>query len=130
MVIIAIFFLICFASLGGLIVSYRNRRFEQELSMIWRIDHRDIQKVVHNNISTNSLFVVDGSRTSMARKEEMTDKKFFGFRGVTLYRGAIVAIKELRYDRRPKEITRATKLQMKAMRQLHHDNVNAFFGEF
>lgn len=62
LVIMSIFFLVAFFATGGLLVSYRNRRFEQELSMIWRIDHRDIQKIVHNNCSTNSLFVVDGSR--------------------------------------------------------------------
>ncbi|KAI6177512.1 Guanylate cyclase [Aphelenchoides bicaudatus] len=127
-IIMSVFFLIAFFATGGLLVSYRNRRFEQELSMIWRIDHRDIQKIVHNNASTNSLFVVDGSRTSLLRKEEFGDKRFSGFRGVALYRGAIVAIKELRYDRRPKELARTTKLQMKGMRQLHHDNVNAFMG--
>ena len=35
----------------------------------------------------------------------------------------------MRYARRPRELSRETKLQMKEMRSLRHDNVNSFMGE-
>ncbi|KAI6217266.1 Guanylate cyclase [Aphelenchoides fujianensis] len=131
-VLAGVFFVVLLFVFASLLISYRNRRFEQELSMIWRIDHRDIQKIVQNNQSTNSLFVLGGSRLSLMasilRKEELQEQRFSGFCGVALYRGAVVAIKEIKYYRRPRELTRATKLEMKAMRQLHHDNINSFMG--
>lgn len=48
--------------------------------------------------------------------------------GVALYKGALVSINEIIYSRRTKELTRAAKLEMRVMRQLHHDNVNSFMG--
>ncbi|KRX24280.1 Guanylate cyclase 32E [Trichinella nelsoni] len=48
--------------------------------------------------------------------------------GLGVYRGSLVAIKEIRYAKRTREITRATKIEMKKMRSLHHDNVNRFIG--
>ncbi|VDM39574.1 unnamed protein product [Toxocara canis] len=107
---------------------YRNRKFEQELSSIWKIDQKEIEKIVQCNESTTSLFVVGGSRTSLLNGDAMHEKHWSGLRGVALYKGAIVAIKELGYSRKPRELTRATKLEMKIMRQLHHDNINSFMG--
>uniref|UniRef100_A0A914Z0Q9 Guanylate cyclase n=1 Tax=Panagrolaimus superbus TaxID=310955 RepID=A0A914Z0Q9_9BILA len=112
-----------------ILIVYRNKKFERELSMIWKIDPREIEKVVQCNTSTNSLFLVDGSRTSLLHRDDIsTDKKWSGLRGVALHKGAVVAIKEMCYSKKPREITRATKLEMKAMRALHHDNVNSFMG--
>jgi len=117
-------------------ILFRSRRFEKELSMIWRIDRRDIEKIVQCNTSTNSLYVVETveATTDASFPEEglrnggFQDKRWSGLRGVALYKGAVVAIKEIRYNRKPRELTRATKLEMKAMRQLRHDNVNSFMG--
>ncbi|CAK5037585.1 unnamed protein product [Meloidogyne enterolobii] len=47
---------------------------------------------------------------------------------IALYKGALVAIKEIRYTRKPKELTRATKLELMRMTKLRHDNVNNFLG--
>ncbi|VDK57207.1 unnamed protein product [Anisakis simplex] len=119
--------LITVVAIGSTFV-YRNRKFEQELSSIWKIDQKEIEKIVQCNESTTSLFVVGDSRTSLLNGDEMHEKRWSGLRGVALYKGAIVAIKELSYARKPRELTRATKLEMKIMRQLHHDNINSFMG--
>jgi hypothetical protein len=50
-----------------------------------------------------------------------------GFRGVAKYKGITVAMKEVRFSsRKPKELTRETKLEMKTMKELRNDNVNNF----
>uniref|UniRef100_A0A1I8AX58 Guanylate cyclase n=1 Tax=Steinernema glaseri TaxID=37863 RepID=A0A1I8AX58_9BILA len=110
---------------------YRNQKFERELALVWKIDNREIEKIVSTDTaSTMSLFIVSGSKTSLIRNELacVDHKTWTGLKGVALYRGAIVAIKEMTYKVKMKEITREMKLEMKAMRQLHHDNVNSFMG--
>uniref|UniRef100_A0A0M3IWE9 guanylate cyclase n=1 Tax=Ascaris lumbricoides TaxID=6252 RepID=A0A0M3IWE9_ASCLU len=108
--------------------SRKNRKFEQELSSIWKIDQKEIEKIVQCNESSTSLFVVGGSRASLLNGDAMHEKHWSGLRGVALYKGAVVAIKELGYSRKPRELTRSTKLEMRIMRQLHHDNINSFMG--
>lgn len=53
-------------------------------------------------------------------------------RGVTIYKGVMVTIKEIKNQMKKlkPEITRETKLEMKALRQLRHENVTAFLGFF
>ena len=57
----------CFV-FGILLVSsflvYRNRKFEKELSMIWRINPTDLEKCVQCYTSTNSLYCMERSRVS------------------------------------------------------------------
>lgn len=48
--------------------------------------------------------------------------------GVALYKGAVVSINQITYPRKMKELTRVAKMEMRIMRQLHHDNVNSFRG--
>ena len=118
----------------GAIVTYRNQKFERELSMVWRIDRRQIEKIVHcNNSSSNSLYIVEAGITQNGGDFDQTaamDRRWPGFRGIAiaLYKGAIVAIKEIRYTRKPKELTRQTKLELTRMTKLRHDNVNNFLG--
>lgn len=45
-------------------VVYRNRKFEKELSMIWRINPADLEKCVQCYTSTNSLYCMERSRVS------------------------------------------------------------------
>ncbi|CAK5020260.1 unnamed protein product [Meloidogyne enterolobii] len=106
----------------GAIVTYRNQKFERELSMVWRIDRREIEKIVHcNNSSSNSLYIIEAG---IAQNGE-----FFGQAAQDRrWPRALVAIKEIRYTRKPKELTRATKLELMRMTKLRHDNVNNFLG--
>ncbi|KAI1724868.1 adenylate and guanylate cyclase catalytic domain-containing protein [Ditylenchus destructor] len=114
-----LFSIIAIASISAF-VTYRNQ----------------IEKIVQCDTSTNSLYVVEssviqGDEMSHMDKHSRGQSIWSGLRGVALYKGAIVAIKEYKMNtRKPKELTRATKLEMKAMRQLRHDNVNSFMARW
>nr|CAD2171192.1 unnamed protein product [Meloidogyne enterolobii] len=115
----------------GAIVTYRNQKFERELSMVWRIDRREIEKIVHcNNSSSNSLYIIEAGIAQNGEffGQAAQDRRWPSLRGIALYKGALVAIKEIRYTRKPKELTRATKLELMRMTKLRHDNVNNFLG--
>lgn len=58
------------------------------------------------------------------------EKRWSGMCGVALYKGVVVSIDEIIYPRKTKELTRTAKLEMRIMRQLHHDNINSFMGQF
>ncbi|CAJ0959875.1 unnamed protein product, partial [Mesorhabditis belari] len=108
----------------GVAMVIRNSKYEKELKMIWKIDSKDIERIVPCNGSTNSLYIFDGRLSN----DSCEDKRGSGLRGVALYRGNLCCIKEIRYRRRPREITRQLRIEMKTMRQLCHDNINAFMG--
>uniref|UniRef100_A0A914H865 Guanylate cyclase n=1 Tax=Globodera rostochiensis TaxID=31243 RepID=A0A914H865_GLORO len=117
-------------------IAYRNQKFERELSMVWRIDRSEIDKIVRSYSSTNSLYYVEtvhhngGANYHHQQPPEFGDRRLPRFRGIAQYKGAIVAIKEIRYSRKAKskELTRATKLELTRMTKLRHDNVNSFLG--
>ncbi|VDM77114.1 unnamed protein product, partial [Strongylus vulgaris] len=58
------------------------------------------------------------------------EKKGSGLRGVAYYKGTLVALKELTFSRKPRELTRQAKIEMRVMRQLTHPNINSFMGKF
>ncbi|KRY10483.1 Guanylate cyclase 32E [Trichinella patagoniensis] len=99
-------------------IYYRNRKYEQELAgLIWKINPKEIQ--FHPCTGYDNL---GGSRATDFSSWVVDPH------GLGVYRGSLVAIKEIRYAKRTREITRATKIEMKKMRSLHHDNVNRFIG--
>uniref|UniRef100_A0A7E4URV4 Guanylate cyclase n=1 Tax=Panagrellus redivivus TaxID=6233 RepID=A0A7E4URV4_PANRE len=107
------------------VVCWRNQKSERELSMIWKISENEFNKKVQRTESTQSLYDGETDRASIQITEN--EFPFNGIKSVGLLKGAVVAIKELIY-KKPRDISRATKIQMKQLRQLHHDNVNSFFG--
>ncbi|KHJ47399.1 adenylate/guanylate cyclase catalytic domain protein [Trichuris suis] len=107
-------------------IYYRNRKYEQELAgLIWKINPKEIQ--FHPCACEDNLA---GSRTSIASHDSDDDVSSWTVdpHGLGVYRGSLVAIKEIRYHKRTRELSRATKIEMKKMRSLHHDNVNRFIG--
>ncbi|KRZ28144.1 Guanylate cyclase 32E, partial [Trichinella pseudospiralis] len=106
-------------------IYYRNRKYEQELAgLIWKINPKEIQ--FHPCTGYDNL---GGSRVSLTSQESADFSSWIvDPHGLGVYRGSLVAIKEIRYAKRTREITRATKIEMKKMRSLHHDNVNRFIG--
>uniref|UniRef100_A0A183DZN0 ANF_receptor domain-containing protein n=1 Tax=Gongylonema pulchrum TaxID=637853 RepID=A0A183DZN0_9BILA len=103
-----------------------NYKFEKELASIWKIDQREIEKIVQCYESATSLYIVEDSQNGDDYSQE---KRWPSLCGVALYKGAVVSIDEITYPRKTKELTRTAKLEMRIMRQLHHDNVNSFMGE-
>ncbi|KAK6738822.1 hypothetical protein RB195_020741 [Necator americanus] len=118
--------------IGGAISAgfvYRSRKFEKELAMIWKIEVREVQGLMQGNASTTSLFPDGndmGDHTWYTGQD--AEKKGSGLRGVAYYKGTLVALKELTYSRKPRELTRQYKIEMRVMRQLTHPNINSFMG--
>ncbi|VDM94971.1 unnamed protein product [Thelazia callipaeda] len=134
-IMMLLFFIVIRSSSYSLVMSYicwndfRNYKFEKELSSVWKIDFREIEKVVQCCESAASLYVLEDNQTSLQSSEECNqEKRWSGLCGVALYKGALVSVDEITYPRKTKELTRAAKLEMRIMRQLHHDNVNSFMG--
>jgi len=107
-------------------VLYRNWKYEQEIAgLLWRISIRDLclpQHTTHNPFSASRQSV--GSGTS---NEFYAGGQIFTESGK--YRGSVVAVKRLRFTHLKRiEVTREIKKEMKLMKEMHHDNINAFIG--
>eukprot|EP00095_Tigriopus_kingsejongensis_P008339 maker-scaffold395_size185061-snap-gene-0.32 protein:Tk08339 transcript:maker-scaffold395_size185061-snap-gene-0.32-mRNA-1 annotation:"guanylate cyclase 32e" len=115
-------------------VLYRNYKYEQELdSLLWKIDAKELKvddsspsrthynkyQIAHGRMGRNS-------QVSLGSHQEHDHRFSTIYTQIGIYKGRIYAVKKS-----PKysiDITRKLKKELKAMRDIHHDNLNHFIG--
>ncbi|CAB3405369.1 unnamed protein product [Caenorhabditis bovis] len=129
---LAIMGAVTFVAVLGIVLSglTYSRKFEKELAMIWRIEPHEVHRVIGSNESTSSLLAAASETSQMCQHPwfNEADSKGSGMRGVAYYKGTLCALKEYVYDRKPKDLTRDVKMELRVMRQLAHPNINNFMG--
>lgn len=103
---------------------YKNWKYEQEIDgLLWKIDLADIQKCGFGGI------VPSASRMSFASHLSIESKVVDQiFTQTAMFKGNIIAVKQLKFNKKTVEISRKTKKEMKIMREMHHDYINQFIG--
>lgn len=115
---------------------YRNWRYEQEIDgLSWKISQDDIDfgEDRHRALSSSRVSLI--SNTSYAQMRLQASGDAVSTKMAT-YKGAVVAIKELRFQKPKKSssssifdnLTREHKKEMKYMKEMHHKNINPFIG--
>ncbi|XP_014210339.1 guanylate cyclase 32E [Copidosoma floridanum] len=121
-------------------VLYRNYKYEQELdSLLWKVNYKDIEIKETKDNSTapgDQLFKNNSKnpgqpyvRTSQASLNSNPDADFrysMIYTQVGIYKGRIFAVKKVK--KKSIEITREMKKQLKILKDIRHDNLNAFIG--
>ncbi|XP_062715719.1 speract receptor isoform X1 [Aedes albopictus] len=114
-------------------VLYRNWRYEQELdSLLWKVDFKEIQ--MHENekenagqkMTRNTHPLIRTSQVSLSSNPDLDFRYTTIFTPIGMYKGQMYAIKKVR--KKSIDITREMKKELKLLRDMRHDNLNAFIG--
>ncbi|XP_077980630.1 speract receptor-like [Glandiceps talaboti] len=115
---------ICLVAIIVAAVIYRNWKYEQDLaSLLWKIDFKDI------NIKGDNALFRSSSRMSLRSFDSMQSADMHAqqiFTKVGTYRGGVIAIKHV--NKKNIDLTRRMRKELKAVRDLRHDNINPFIG--
>nr|XP_006811144.1 PREDICTED: atrial natriuretic peptide receptor 1-like [Saccoglossus kowalevskii] len=129
-IVVIVMFLVCLVVVVSLY--YRRRKLEEELAnTLWKVRYDEIvfDKTrrfgsMASDLSLQSLKSDKRSRSSQLNVPSIVTDQIFTKTG--LYRDALVAIKRL--NRENIVVDREDLLEIKALRDMHHLNVNAFIG--
>ncbi|XP_063708724.1 guanylate cyclase 32E [Culicoides brevitarsis] len=115
------------------LVLYRNWRYEQELdSLLWKIDFKEIvmpdsDKENNGQKQTRSTHpLIRTSQVSLSSNPDADFRYSTIFTPIGLYKGQLYAIKKVK--KKSIDITREMKMELKMLRDMRHDNLNAFIG--
>ncbi|EFA09532.2 Guanylate cyclase 32E-like Protein [Tribolium castaneum] len=111
------------------LVLYRNWKYEQELdSLLWKVDFKDIQinEEAGTKITRSVHPLIRTSQVSLSSNPDADFRYSTIFTQIGIYKGRVFAIKKV--HKKSIDITREMKKELKMMRDLRHDNLNAFIG--
>ncbi|KAF7269654.1 hypothetical protein GWI33_017334 [Rhynchophorus ferrugineus] len=116
------------------LIFYRNWRYEQELdSLLWKIDFKDIEvneepntNPVGSKTTKSSHPFIRTSQVSLSSNPDADFRYSTIYTPIGIYKGRIFAVKKV--HKKSIDITREMKKELKIMRDLRHDNLNAFIG--
>ncbi|XP_054710545.1 receptor-type guanylate cyclase Gyc76C-like [Uloborus diversus] len=115
-----------FISLFIIYMVYKNWKYEQEIDgLLWRLELEDIQRCGQNGM----CLVHSASKMSLVSHVSIESKIMEQiFTQTAVYKGTLIAVKQLRFSKKIGDISRSIKKEMKMMREMHHDNINQFIG--